>query len=112
MRRIQEMENEWRERRPLIQNTSDDLISMLRDELVETEAELESPEKLARELADLVLLTCALATLHEIDLEAAVRSKLNRNVYKYPWEMFQTGDYNEKREICRRMWNPADDALF
>lgn len=105
MKSIQEQEKLWRNARPVIQNSVEDLFAYLRTETDEAEAEIDNPQKLAAELADILLFTCAIANQYGINLEEATMRKLERNHLKYPASELQEGDYQEKRLELRKWWN-------
>lgn len=109
MTTIQEGEKLWRQARPIMKNTPSQLFEYLRIEVDEAEAELESPEKLGAELADIYLFVCAIANEFDIDVELVARKKLVRNHLKYPASELQDGDYQEKRKALRAWWDQNGD---
>lgn len=70
---------------------------LLRAEVDEAEEEKE-PQKIAHELADIVLFTMTIANNHEIDLGMEILEKISRDYLKYPAKNFQ-GDYEYDEAI-------------
>lgn len=102
------------ERRPILKQNNQDNNKIF-DYLIEEvqEARESSPELLGSELADILWYVHTIAYNEGIDLEKELETKYVRNMYKYPEDQLQEGDYEEVRERLRREWNEkGGDRLF
>jgi len=119
MKELQQLVGNFLVDRPrMAENNSDPevMFKLLRDEVDEAEAEIDSdPETMARELADVVFFTMTLANQYGIDLGEAIREKTARNHVKYPAVMFQNGrSYTEAKRMARDQWKETggDDQFY
>lgn len=70
----------------------------------------ELPEKTTEEVWDTLTKMAQLSTIglfaYGFEPMEAVRGKLQRNREKYPTELFQSGSYEEKTQLAKRIWEP------
>ena len=107
MLELQKIVGDFLTDRPVMQenNKPEQLFKLLRDEVDEAEVEINDPEAMATELADVLFLTMTLANQYGIDLERATREKTARNHLKYPAEVFSNGrTYSEARKFALDNW--------
>lgn len=102
-----------------LEQTPRDVLHLLRGEIGELEEALGMggiPE-IASEIADVIILTTRIASLHDIPLEHALSDKLNRNAHKYnPHHVRRLRDEGqdsvEAMGILKKLWNRDDDKKF
>ena len=74
MLELQKLVGEFLAERPTMakNNTPREVFDLLREEINEAEAEIENPEAMASELADILFFTMTIANIYGIDLEQAI----------------------------------------
>lgn len=95
------------------------VLSLLKGEVSELEEALCSQDKgeIASEIADVIILSTRIASMHHIPLELALSDKLDRNAHKYnPYKArrLQDSGYgaDESMSILKALWERTDDKKF
>jgi len=110
MLEIQQLVGDFLADRPVMaqNNTPAEVFKLLKGEVDEAEAEIENPEAMATELADIVFFTMTIANLYGIDLKKATMEKTARNHLKYPATLFSNGyTYSQAREVALQQWKES-----
>ena len=105
---LQETVSLFREARPTMdeKNTPEFLCHLLTLELNELVEAVEIGQNglIEHEVADIIFLALELANVIGFDAETAVREKSARNILKFPWQLFQEGDYLSTIDKCKEEW--------
>lgn len=103
---LQKMVGDFQRDRPIMQKADSPkhVIKLARVEMDEAEAEIGKPDRLATELADVMIYMMTLANVYELDLGEAIAEKVGRNILKFPAKNFQEGDYTQKVIQSKRAW--------
>ena len=83
--------------RPTLQknNTPEQIILLLQNEVVEASESLTDTENLATEIADVVILALTLANSFGFDMDLEIREKISFNNARFSSNMFQAGSYDD-----------------
>lgn len=90
------------------------------DEVVELQEELtllaqenSTPEKVAREVNDVVLLCFSLYRALGVDPEISIREQIGRNILKYQARHFQGNmTYEQGRDLARSNWSDEEESDY
>lgn len=95
---IQEMLQNFSVDRPSLskQNTPEQIIKLLQNEVVEAADSLTDTNNLASEISDVVIFALTLANYYGFDMDEEVRTKIAFNIARYQASDFQ-GDYEQAR---------------
>ena len=97
LQEIQTMLQNFSLDRPTLQkqNTPEQIILLLQNEVVEASQSLTDTENLATEIADVVILALTLANSFGFDMDLEIREKISFNSARFSSDMFQTGSYDD-----------------
>ena len=97
LQEIQTMLQNFSLDRPTLQkqNTPEQIILLLQNEVVEASQSLTDTENLATEIADVVILALTLANSFGFDMDLEIREKISFNNARFSSDMFQAGSYDD-----------------
>ena len=97
LQEIQTMLQNFSLDRPTLQkqNTPEQIILLLQNEVVEASQSLTDTENLATEIADVVILALTLANSFGFDMDLEIREKISFNNARFSSDIFQAGSYDD-----------------
>ena len=97
LQEIQTMLQSFSQDRPTLQknNTPEQIILLLQNEVVEASQSLTDTENLATEIADVVILALTLANSFGFDMDLEIREKISFNNARFSSDIFQAGSYDD-----------------
>lgn len=108
MHELQQMVGDFLADRPVMAANNSDpekVFNLLEGEVAEARAEINDPEKMATELADILFFTLTIANHYGIDVAGAMKEKTARNHLKYPPKLFSNGrTYDQARAVALEQW--------
>lgn len=83
--------------RPTLQknNTPEQIIQLLQNEVVEASQSLTDTHNLATEIADVLILALTLANHFGFNMDLEIREKIAFNNARFSSDLFQTGSYDD-----------------